>query len=176
MTAYILGATRPTLPENGAFWIAPSATVIGNVVLGADSSVWFGAVIRGDNERIVVGPRTNIQDNSVLHTDAGVPLVIGADVTVGHMATIHGAEIGEGSLIGIGAILLNGCRIGRGCIVGAGALVTEGKVIPDHSLAVGSPARVIRAVTADERAGLMESARHYVAQWKRYESALKPAD
>ena len=175
MTAYILEGSRPALPENGAFWIAPTASVIGDVVLGADSSVWFGAVIRGDNERIVLGPRTNVQDNSVLHTDAGVPLTIGADVTVGHMAMIHGAEIGEGSLIGIGAILLNGCRIGRGCIVGAGALVTEGKVIPDQSLVVGSPGRVIRAVTAEERDGLMESARHYVAQWKRYESALKPA-
>ena len=176
MTAYILETKRPSLPENGAFWIAPNASVIGDVALGEDSSVWFGAVIRGDNERIVVGPRTNIQDNSVLHADAGVPLTIGADVTVGHMAMIHGAQIGEGSLIGIGAILLNDCRIGRGCIVGAGALVTEGKEIPDHSLVVGSPARVIRAVTAEEQSGLMESARHYVAQWKRYESALKTTD
>lgn len=174
MTAYVLETKRPSLPENGAYWIAPTASVIGDVTLGADSSVWFGAVIRGDNERIVVGPRTNIQDNSVLHTDAGVPMTIGADVTVGHMAMIHGAEIGEGSLIGIGAILLNGCKIGRGCIVGAGALVTEGKEIPDYSLVVGSPARVIREVTAEERTGLMASARHYVAQWKRYESALKP--
>ena len=175
MTAYVLEAKSPVLPENGAFWIAPNASVVGDVVLGPESSVWFGAVIRGDNERIVVGPRTNIQDNSVLHTDAGVPLVIGADVTVGHMAMIHGAEIGDGSLIGIGAILLNGCRIGRGGIVGAGALVTEGKTIPDHSLVVGSPARVIREVTSEQRDGLMQSARHYVAQWKRYAAALKAA-
>ncbi len=127
MTAYILEGRHPVLPENGAFWIAPTASVIGDVVLGAESSVWFGAVIRGDNERIVLGPRTNIQDNSVLHTDAGVPLIIGADVTVGHMAMIHGAEIGQGSLIGIGAILLNGCKIGRGCIVGAGRAGDRGQ-------------------------------------------------
>ena len=172
MTVYDLGRATPNLPSTDEYWIAPSASVIGDVVLKNNASVWFGAVLRGDNDTIVIGENSNVQDNSVLHTDHGFPLVIGANVTIGHMVMIHGATIGDGSLIGIGAILLNGARIGRNCIVGAGALVTEGKVFPDDSLLLGSPARVARPVTEAERAMLAGSALHYVENWKRYVSGL----
>ncbi|HEX4098311.1 MAG TPA: gamma carbonic anhydrase family protein, partial [Caulobacteraceae bacterium] len=142
MTEYILDEASPVVPEDGEYWVAPGAAVIGNVTLKKNVSIWFGAVLRGDNDPIVVGENSNVQDHAVLHTDEGVPLEIGADVTIGHRAMIHGAIVGDLSLIGIGAIILNGARIGRGCIIGAGALVTEGKTIPDGSLALGSPARV----------------------------------
>ena len=174
MTEFILGDASPEVPDGGEYWIAPTACVIGNVVLKKNASIWFGAVLRGDNDPIVVGENSNVQDHAVLHTDAGVPLEVGADVTIGHRAMIHGAIIGAGSLIGIGAILLNGARIGRNCIIGAGALVTEGKSIPDGSLAIGAPARVVREVTDAERAMLAGSARHYVENWKRYRLGLKP--
>ena len=173
MTEYALDNVRPRLPPGTDYWIAPNASVIGNVVLKPGASVWFGAVLRGDNDPLVIGENSNVQDNSVLHTDPGVPLIVGANVTIGHMAMIHGATIGEGSLIGIGAVLLNGSVIGKGCIVGAGALVTEGKMIPDGSLVVGSPARVVRVVSPDEQAALLASAQHYVADWKRYAAGLK---
>jgi carbonic anhydrase/acetyltransferase-like protein (isoleucine patch superfamily) len=173
MTEYALGERRPKLPEARDYWIAPSASVIGDVVLRAGASIWFGAVLRGDNDPIVIGENSNVQDNSVLHTDAGVPLVVGTSVTIGHMAMIHGSTIGDGSLIGIGAILLNGSVIGKGCIIGAGALVTEGKVIPDGSLALGSPARVVRQVTEAEQQMLAASALHYVETWKRFAAGLK---
>ena len=173
MTVYDLSGATPNLPSTDEYWIAPSASVIGDVVLKKNASIWFGAVLRGDNDAIVVGENSNVQDNSVLHTDPGFPLVIGANVTIGHMAMIHGATIGDGSLIGIGAILLNGARIGRNCIVGAGALVTEGKVFPDDSLLLGSPARVARPVTEAERAVLASSAHHYVENWKRYVAGLR---
>jgi carbonic anhydrase/acetyltransferase-like protein (isoleucine patch superfamily) len=174
MTEFSLGEESPQVPDDGEYWVAPDACVIGKVVLKKNASIWFGAVLRGDNDPIEVGENSNVQDHAVLHTDSGVPLVIGADVTIGHRAMIHGAVIGDGSLIGIGAILLNGARIGRNCIIGAGALVTEGKVIPDGSLAIGAPARVVREVTEAERAMLAASARHYVENWKRYRSGLKP--
>ena len=173
MTEFILGDASPEVPDDGEYWIAPNASVIGNVILKKNASVWFGAVLRGDNDPIVVGENSNIQDHAVLHTDAGVPLEVGADVTIGHRAMIHGAIIGEGSLIGIGAILLNGARIGRNCIVGAGALVTEGKIIPDGSLAIGAPARVVRQVTDAERQMLAGSALHYVENWKRFATGLR---
>ena len=176
MTEYILDDRCPRLPKDRDYWIAPNAGVIGDVVLKSGASVWFGAVLRGDNEPLVLGENSNVQDNSVLHTDPGVPLIVGANVTIGHMAMIHGATIGDGSLIGIGAILLNGSSIGKGCIIGAGALVTEGKTIPDGSLAVGSPARVVRQVTEAERAMLAASALHYVENWKRYAAGLKARD
>ena len=172
MPYYSLDDRLPDLPGADEYWIAPTATVIGNVVLRKNASIWFGAVLRGDNETITVGEGSNVQDNSVLHTDPGFPLDVGAGVTVGHMAMVHGATIGDGSLIGIGAILLNGARIGRNCIVGAGALVTEGKVFPDDSLLLGSPARVARPVTEAERAMLANSALHYVGNWKRYVAGL----
>ena len=174
MAEFILGDASPTVPDGGEYWIAPSASVIGKVILKRNASIWFGAVLRGDNDPIVVGENSNVQDHAVLHTDAGVPLEVGADVTIGHRAMIHGAIIGEGSLIAIGAILLNGARIGRNCIIGAGALVTEGKSIPDGSLAIGAPARVVREVTDQERTMLAESARHYVENWKRYRLCLRP--
>jgi carbonic anhydrase/acetyltransferase-like protein (isoleucine patch superfamily) len=175
MTHYSLGDKHPTLPMAGEYWIAPSASVIGDVVLKKNASVWFGAVLRGDAETLILGEGSNVQDNSVLHADPGFPLTVGAGVTIGHMAMVHGAMIGDGSLIGIGAILLNGAQIGRNCIIGAGALVTEGKAIPDDSLALGSPARVVRQITEAERAMLQGSARHYVENWKRYAAGLRPS-
>ena len=151
MPLYSLDGRRPTLPPDGFFWIAPNASVIGDVVVGLDVGIWFGAVLRGDNEPINIGARTNIQESCTLHTDMGFPLSIGEECTIGHNAILHGCAIGEGSLIGMGAIVLNGARIGRGCLVGAGALVTEGKTFDDHSLIVGSPAKAIR--TLDKEAG-----------------------
>ena len=138
MPLYSLDGRRPTLPPEGFFWIAPNASVIGDVVVGLDVGIWFGAVLRGDNEPINIGARTNIQESCTLHTDMGSPLSIGEECTIGHNAILHGCAIGEGSLIGMGAIVLNGARIGRGCLVGAGALVTEGKTFDDHSLIMGS--------------------------------------
>ena len=176
MTEFILDGQGPEVPDGDEYWIAPGACVIGKVVLKRNASIWFGAVLRGDNEPIVIGENSNVQDHAVLHTDPGVPLEIGPNVTIGHRAMIHGAIVGEGSLIGIGAILLNGARIGRNCIIGAGALVTEGKAIPDNSLAIGAPARVVREVSDAERAMLAASARHYVENWKRYRLGLKPRD
>ena len=172
---YRLDGAHPMSPDGRQYWIAPNAAVIGDVILKNNASIWFGTVLRGDNETIEIGENSNVQDNSVLHTDLGAPLVVGRDVTIGHTAVVHGAVIGDNSLIGIGAILLNGAWIGRNCIIGAGALVTEGKVIPDGCLAVGSPARVIREVTADEIAMLAASARRYVENWKRYAAGLKSA-
>ncbi len=148
--------------------------MIGQVVLQKNSSVWFGAVLRGDNEPITIGENSNVQDGAILHTDAGRPLTIGAGVTIGHRAVLHGCTIGENSLVGIGAIVLNGARIGRDSLVGAGALVTEDKHFPDGSLILGSPARVLRPLTEDEIAGLRASAAHYVENWKRYAAGLKP--
>jgi carbonic anhydrase/acetyltransferase-like protein (isoleucine patch superfamily) len=172
MTAYSLGGVAPTLPEEGEYWIAPDASVIGHVILKANASIWFGAVVRGDNEPIIVGENSNVQDNSVLHTDMGKPLTIGANVTIGHKVMLHGCHIGEGSLIGIGAIVLNGARIGRGCLIGAGALITEGKEIPDYSLVMGAPGKVVRTLDLEQAAGLTAGAQHYVENWKRYRAGL----
>jgi carbonic anhydrase/acetyltransferase-like protein (isoleucine patch superfamily) len=172
MTAYSLDGVAPTLPEDGEYWIAPDASVIGHVILKTGASIWFGAVVRGDNEPIVIGENSNVQDNSVLHTDMGKPLTIGANVTIGHKVMLHGCHIGEGSLVGIGAIVLNGARIGRGCLIGAGALITEGKEIPDHSLVMGAPGKVVRTLDAEQAAGLAAGALHYVENWKRYRAGL----
>ena len=161
-------------PEVGAdVWIAPTATVIGKVVLEGAANVWFGAVLRGDTEVIWVGQGSNVQDNAVLHTDLGHPLLIGANCTIGHSAILHGCSIGEGTLIGMGATVLNGARIGKGCLIGAGSLVTEGKDIPDGSLVMGRPARVSRPLDPAEVAGLLASARHYRANAARYAVGLK---
>lgn len=154
-------------------WVAESAQVVGDVSLGRDASVWFGAVIRADNEPMTVGHGSNIQEAAVLHSDPGFPLTIGDHVTVGHQAMLHGCTIGEGSLIGIGAVVLNGARIGKNCLVGAGALVTEGKVFPDGSLIVGSPATVKRELSEAQIAALAQSARHYVGNAKRFAGGLK---
>jgi carbonic anhydrase/acetyltransferase-like protein (isoleucine patch superfamily) len=176
MPVYSLEGRRPVLPAEGQYWIAPNACVIGDVRLGPEVGVWFGAVLRGDNEPIVVGTRSNIQEMCALHTDLGYPLTIGDDCTVGHNAILHGCTIGEESLIGMGAVLLNGARIGRGSLVGARALVTEGKSFPDHSLIVGSPAAAIRTLDAHAIEALRGSARHYVEKWRHYARGLKKID
>lgn len=154
-------------------WVAPSAEIMGQVLVLADASVWFGCVVRGDVERIRIGAGANVQDLSVLHADPGAPLTIGERVTVGHKAMLHGCTIGEESLIGIGAVVLNGARIGRHCLVGAGALVTEGKEFPDGSLIIGSPARVARALTPEQIEGLRRSAQHYIDNARRFRATLR---
>jgi carbonic anhydrase/acetyltransferase-like protein (isoleucine patch superfamily) len=174
MGIYQIGDKQPQLPPEGEYWIAPTATVLGDVILLKDASVWFGVVIRGDNDPITIGERSNVQDNSVLHTDEGVPLTIGADVTVGHKAMLHGCTVGDNSLIGIGATVLNRAVIGKNCIIGAHALIPEGKVIPDNSLVVGAPGRVIRELGEAEAIFLKASAAHYVLNWRRYAAELKP--
>ena len=156
-------------PKNsGENWVAPNATIIGDVTLEKNSSVWFNAVIRGDNENIHVGEGSNVQDGSVLHTDPGCPLRIGKDVTIGHIVMLHGCTIGDNSLIGIGAVILNNAKIGKNCIVGAKALITENKEIPDNSLVVGAPGRVVRKLTDEEIGKITENAKHYQDNWKRY--------
>jgi len=155
-------------------FIAHNATVIGSVVLRDRSSIWFNAVLRGDNEPIDVGEGTNIQDAAVLHTDPGYPLEIGSGVTVGHKAMLHGCKIGENTLIGVNAVVLNGARIGRNCVVGANALITEGKGIPDNSLVVGSPGRVVRTLSEEQIEELRKSAHHYVEKLRRYVAGFRP--
>lgn len=176
MPVYSLHGVKPTLPAEGRYWIAPDADLIGDIRLGEDAGVWFGAVLRGDNEPIVIGARSNIQDLCTLHSDLGSPLTVGEDCTVGHNVTLHGCTIGDGSLIGMGAVVLNRVRIGRGCLVGARALLTEDKEFPDHSLIVGAPAKAIRALDAEAVAALLGSAAHYVENWRRYAAGLKRAD
>ncbi len=172
MSVYKLGDLAPSLPGEGRYWIAPNAVVVGNVVLKENASIWFGAVLRGDNDPIVIGENSNVQDNSVLHTDVGSPLTVGANVTIGHKVMMHGCEIGDGALIGIGSIVLNGAKIGRGCLVGAGCLVTEGKVFPDYSVLMGSPAKVVRQLTPEQAAGIAAGAAHYVDNWRRFAATL----
>ncbi len=174
MPIYALEDRKPVLPPEGRYWIAPTAVVIGDVVLGEDVGIWFGAVLRGDNERLTVGARSNVQEGVTLHTDSGLPLTVGEDCTIGHNAILHSCVIGDCSLIGMGAIVLNGARIGRNCLVGAGALVTENKSFPDGSLIVGSPAKMARALDEPTIARLQASSDHYVANWRRYAAALKP--
>jgi carbonic anhydrase/acetyltransferase-like protein (isoleucine patch superfamily) len=174
MPLYALDGVAPTTPGEGRFWVAPDAAVIGQVVLGEDASIWFGAVVRGDNHPLVIGARTNIQDQSVLHTDEGVPLTLGEGVTVGHRAVLHGCTVHDNSLIGIGATVLNGAVIARDCLVGAHALITEGKAFPERSLIIGSPAKVARPLTDEEVAMLAWSAAHYVGNWKRFAKGLAP--
>ena len=173
MPVYAIGDAKPILPAEGDYWIAPNAEVMGNVKLEKNASVWFGAVLRGDNELITIGENSNVQDGSVLHTDPGSPLVIERDVTIGHMVMLHGCTIGAGSLIGIGAVILNGARIGRGCLVGAGALVTEGTEIPDGSLVLGSPAKVKKTLSPEQQLALAHNADHYVGNAKRFSEALE---
>jgi len=170
MAIYELDTIAPRLADSA--WVADSAQVMGNVELGEDASVWFGAVIRGDTGVIRIGQRSNIQDGSVLHADIGKPLTIGDDVTVGHKVMLHGCTIGDGSLVGIGAVVLNGARIGKGCIVGAGSLVTEGKEFPDGSMIMGSPAKVVRTLTPEQQQGLVMSAVHYVDNARRFKVGL----
>lgn len=170
---YELDAISPELPANGLYWIAPNAVVVGNVTLKTNASIWFNAVLRGDNEPIVLGRGSNVQDGAVLHTDPGSPLLIGEGVTIGHLAMLHGCIIGDNSLIGIGAVVLNGAVIGRNCLVGAKALITAGKVIPDNSLVMGAPGNVVRQLDDDEIEALKVGARRYVENWKRYAGGLR---
>ncbi|MCS6811029.1 MAG: gamma carbonic anhydrase family protein [Tepidimonas sp.] len=174
MAIYHLDDWRPDIHPSA--YVAEGARVIGRVQLAAEVSVWDGAVLRGDNDPIVIGEGSNIQDGSVLHTDVGVPLTIGPRVTVGHLVMLHGCTIGEESLIGIGAVVLNGARIGRHCLVGAGALVTEGKEFADGSLILGSPAKVVRSLTAAEIEALRASAQHYIDNARRFRAGLRRLD
>lgn len=174
MAIHELDGIKPEVAPDA--WVADTARVIGDVVLEAGSSIWFGAVLRGDTDRITVGSGSNIQDGSVLHADEGVPLTVGKDVTVGHMVMLHGCTIGDESLIGIGATVLNKARIGKNCLVGAGSLVTEGKEFPDGSLIMGSPAKVVRQLTPEQIEGLRHSAAHYQNNAQRYVKTYKQVD
>lgn len=169
---YSLDDTAPSLPASGDFWIAPGAHVIGRVRLAEGVGVWFGAVIRGDNEEIRIGSGCNIQDNAVLHTDWDFPMTIGANCTIGHRALLHGCTIGEGTLIGMGATVMNGAKIGRGCLIGANAMVTEGKEIPDGSLVIGAPGKVARVLGPEEQEKLLGSARNYRENMRRFREGL----
>lgn len=173
MPLYQLDDIQPQVPPRDRWFLAPDAHVIGRVVIGDEVGIWFGAVLRGDNETIDVGARSNIQEGAMLHTDMGFPLTIGQGCTIGHHAILHGCTIGENSLVGMGATILNGAVIGRDCLVGAGALVTEGKTFPDGSLIVGVPARAVRALDEAAIAGLRRSADHYVENWRRYAKGLR---
>jgi carbonic anhydrase/acetyltransferase-like protein (isoleucine patch superfamily) len=167
-----LGNVTPELPNDDEYWIAPTAAVMGNVILKKNASVWWGATLRGDNDPIVIGENSNIQDGSVLHTDHGSPLTIGRDVTVGHLVMLHGCTIGDGSLVGIGSIILNGARIGKNCLIGANSLIPEGKEIPDNSLVMGAPGKVVRELSPEHAARVAMGAAHYVENWKRYRREL----
>jgi carbonic anhydrase/acetyltransferase-like protein (isoleucine patch superfamily) len=171
MAIYRFGEDHPQIGPDA--WVADSATVLGRVRLGASSSVWYGAVVRADNDLIEIGERTSIQDGAVLHTDAGIVLKVGSGVTVGHQVMLHGCEVGDGALIGIGSTLLNGVRIGRNCLVGAHSLVTEGKEFPDGALVMGSPAKVVRMLTPEQIERLTFSSAHYVELAKRHRLAQK---
>ena len=171
---YELDGQKPDLPEQGRYWVAPSAAVIGRVRLNTDCSIWFGAVLRGDNEWIELGERSQIQDNAMLHTDPGFPITIGPGCVIGHNVILHGCIIGAHTLIGMGAIVLNGARVGANSLVGAGALITEGKSFPEKSLIVGAPARAIRTLDEAAAVGIAAGAEFYVGNFKRYAKGLKP--
>ncbi|MEM1275912.1 MAG: gamma carbonic anhydrase family protein [Pseudomonadota bacterium] len=175
MTTYALEGRKPSLPAEGRYYIAPGAQVIGDVRLSEMSSIWFNAVLRGDNEPIILGPGSNVQDNCVCHTDPGFPLLIGADVTVGHSAILHGCTIGDRSLIGMGALVLNGAKIGKGCLIGAKALIKEGMEVPDYSMVLGMPGKIVR--TLDEEAVLRfgAAAESYKAKIPIYAAGLSPS-
>ncbi len=169
---YALDGIAPKIADDT--WIAPDANVIGNVVVETGAAIWFGATLRGDLEQIRVGAGSNVQENSVLHTDLGYPLNIGENCTIGHKAMLHGCTIGDGSLIGMGATVLNGAKIGKGCLIGAGALITEGKEIPDFSLVMGAPGKVVRSIDAEGQAALLDSAKRYRATMRRFRAGLTP--
>jgi carbonic anhydrase/acetyltransferase-like protein (isoleucine patch superfamily) len=173
MAIYTLDGVTPQLPTQGSCWVAPSADLMGRVRLEKNASIWFRAVLRGDNEMILVGEGSNVQDACVLHTDVGAPLTIGNNCTIGHQAMLHGCTIGDNSLVGIGATILNHAVIGGNCLIGAHALITEGKTIPDNSLVMGAPGRVVRQLSEDEIARLVKSAEGYVGNWQRYAKGLK---
>jgi carbonic anhydrase/acetyltransferase-like protein (isoleucine patch superfamily) len=174
MPVYALDGVAPILPADGAYWIAPDAVLIGKVRLDSEASVWFGAVLRGDNELIHIGEGSNVQDRCVFHTDMGFPLTVAPGCTIGHGAILHGCSIGENSLIGMGAIVLNGARIGRNCVIGAHALVAEGKTIADNSLVMGAPGRVVRQLDHEQAARLAAPAEIYRKNWRRFAKGLTP--
>ena len=171
MASYKLRDSSPTIAKSA--YIAPSASLIGNVILAEHSTVWFGAVLRGDNEAISIGLSSNVQDGAVMHTDPGFPLTVGTHVSIGHQAMLHGCTVGDGSLIGIQAVVLNGAVIGKGCLVGAGAIVTERKVFADGTLILGSPAKVVRELSAEEREKILKGAANYVARGEYYRDQLQ---
>ncbi|MGD9838730.1 MAG: gamma carbonic anhydrase family protein [Afipia sp.] len=173
MAIYELDGKSPQLPADGQYFIAETATVIGNVRLKTNASVWFGSVLRGDNELIEIGEGSNVQDNCTFHTDPGFPLTIGTNCTIGHNVILHGCTIEDGALIGMGAIIMNGARIGKGCIVGAGSVITEGKTFEDRSLVIGAPARTIKTLTPEQVTAMTYGAAHYVHNGKRFKAGLK---
>ncbi len=173
MSIYRIGKVTPQLPSVGDYWVAPSASVIGNVRLLRGASVWFGAVVRGDNELITIGENSQVQDGSVLHADPGLPLTVGRNVSVGHMAMLHGCTIRDNCLIGIKSVIMNGAVVGRNCLVGANTLIAEGKTIPEGSLVLGSPGKVVRQLSADEITQITGFADYYVQRFKLYRTALK---
>ena len=173
MPIYALGDVTPVFPDSGAYWVAPNAQLMGAIVLKEDASVWFNAVLRGDNEPITIGENSNVQDGAVMHTDIGYPLTLGTNVTIGHQAMLHGCTVGDNSLIGIGATILNGAKIGRNCLIGAHALVGEGKEIPDNSMVLGMPGKVVRELGEDNEKMMIASATIYVENWKRFKETLK---
>jgi carbonic anhydrase/acetyltransferase-like protein (isoleucine patch superfamily) len=168
MGLYALDETGVRVPSSGAFWVAPNAVVVGNVIIEDNASIWFNAVLRGDNEPIRIGAGSNVQDGSVLHTDPGYPLDLGPDCTVGHMVMLHGCTIGRGSLIGIGAIVLNGAVIGENCLIGAGTLIAEGKRIPARSVVIGAPGKIVRTASDDDIARIRSGVESYQRNWRRF--------
>jgi carbonic anhydrase/acetyltransferase-like protein (isoleucine patch superfamily) len=173
MAIYALDGESPELPADGLYWVADTAIVVGRVRLHSEASVWYGSVLRGDNEWIEIGARSQVQDNSTLHTDPGFPLTIGKDCVIGHNVVLHGCTIGDNSLIGMGAIVLNGAKIGANCLVGAGALITEGKAFPDGAVILGAPAKAVRETDEKARAMIARGADVYVRRWKQYAAGLK---
>ena len=171
MPVYRLGDKLPQLDPS--VWIAPNATVIGDVRLAANVSIWWGAVLRGDNDPITIGEGTNIQDGSILHTDDGIPITMGRNITVGHMVMLHGCTVGDGTLVGIKSVVLNGAVIGNNCLIGANTLIPEGKVIPDRSVVMGSPGKVVRELTDEQLARIARNAPHYVQNAQRYRTLLE---
>ncbi len=176
MAVYALGGKRPQLPADGEFWVAPTASVIGLVRLRSHASVWFGAVLRGDNDWIELGENSKVQDNSVIHADFGLPVTIGANVTIGHGVILHSATVGDNTLIGMGSTVLSGAKIGANCIVGANALITENREIPANSLVLGQPARVVRQLEETQRVLILKSAEIYVKNYQRFRAELLPPD
>ncbi len=174
MALYELDGARVSTPPDGSYWVADNAVVLGKVAIETDASIWFGAVLRGDNELIRVGARSNVQDGCVLHTDPGFPLDIGEDCTIGHMVMLHGCTIGRGSLIGIGSIVLNGAKIGEECLIGANTLIPEGKVIPPRSMVLGSPGKIVRELSDEDARRFGGAAGRYVTNWKRFKAGLRP--
>ena len=173
MPIYSLGDMSPQLPKEGTYFIAPGAHVIGNVTLAEDVSIWFNAALRGDNEPIVIGRGSNVQEGAVFHTDPGFPLTVGESVTVGHMALLHGCTIGDGTLVGMGAMVMNGAKVGKDCLIGANAMITEGKEIPDRSMVLGAPGKIIRTLDDAAVAGIGMAAQSYRLRYKQFLTEMK---